>query len=247
MEKYLDLKQEIAQLIKDGKKLYEALEMQEIRGQKDCKDLGYFIINYETWYTKSMVVIKQLSPERYADFTKLYSDEKRKELGHNTYCISDALRTTCNVTCSFGPWTAALCVWRQISMLRACLDRFDNKIYDIQIILQADIFDSEIESAKHLLKMGFLRAAGAICGVIIEKHFSDICKSREVSLKKRSPTIADFNDALKDIAYDVVEWRKIQRLADIRNLCDHNKGREPTKDEVDELISGTERFIKTIF
>ena len=247
MEKYSDLKQNISRLIKDGEKLYVALDMQENNGQKSCKNLNYFILNYETWYTKSIVVIKQLSPERYADFTKLYSNEKRKELKHNTYCISDALRTTYNVSYHYGPWTAALCVLRQITMLQACLDRFDNKVYEIQTILQADIFDSEIESAKHLLKMGFFRAAGALCGVIIEKHFSDVCKSREIPLKKKTPTIADFNDALKDVAYDVVEWRKMQRLADIRNLCDHNKGREPTRDEVDELISGTERFIKTIF
>ena len=66
-------------------------------------------------------------------------------------------------------------------------------------------------------------------------------------MKKKNPTIADFNDALKDNAYDVVEWRRIQRLGDIRNLCDHSKDREPTKDEVEELISGTERTIKTVF
>ena len=60
-------------------------------------------------------------------------------------------------------------------------------------------------------------------------------------------SIADFNDAFKDNVYDTVEWRRIQRLGDIRNLCDHNKDREPTKEELDELIGGTERAIKTIF
>ena len=38
----------------------------------------------------------------------------------------------------------------------------------------------------------------------------------------------------------------IQRLADIRNLCTHPKDREPTKEEVDELISEAERITKTI-
>ena len=66
-------------------------------------------------------------------------------------------------------------------------------------------------------------------------------------IKKKSPTIADYNDVLKDNVYDTVEWRKVQYLGDARNLCGHKKDREPTKDEVEELISGTERIIKTIF
>ncbi len=49
------------------------------------------------------------------------------------------------------------------------------------------------------------------------------------------------------IVYDIVNWRFIQHLGDIRNLCDYNKDREPTKEEVEELINGTEKVIKTIF
>jgi len=94
---------------------------------------------------------------------------------------------------------------------------------------------------------GFLRAAGVVCGVVIEKHFSEVCKNNSISISKKNPTIADYNDALKENVYDILEWRRIQRLGDIRNLCGHNKEREPTKEEVFELISGTERIIKTIF
>jgi len=46
---------------------------------------------------------------------------------------------------------------------------------------------------------------------------------------------------------DVANWRWIQRLGDIRNLCAHAKDREPTKDEVLELVNGVEKCIKTIF
>lgn len=246
MNDYSTLKQEIEKLIKDGEKIYDALNSGG-REQRDSKDLQYFIVHYEPWYTKAYAVVKQLTPDRLTDFTLLYSNPKRKELDVESYCISDALRTITHVNERYGPWTAALCILRQVMMLRACLERFDSKVYDIQTILQADIFDSEIESAKHLLKMGFLRAAGAICGVIIEKHFAEVCRNHSIVIKKRSPTIADYNDAFKDNVYDTVEWRRIQRLGDIRNLCDHNKDREPTKEEVDELICGTERVIKTIF
>ena len=95
--------------------------------------------------------------------------------------------------------------------------------------------------------MGFLRASGAICGVVLEKHFAKVCDNHNITIKKKNPTIADYNDNLKDVIYDTIEWRRIQRLGDIRNLCDHNKDRTPTKEEVDELILGTDRIIKTMF
>lgn len=244
MKDYKVIKSEIDQLIKSGKKIYAALEY---TSRKECADLQFFLVNYEVWYTKALTVVKQITPDRVQDFTLLYSDPKRKALDVGTYCISDALRAIKHYSDRYGPWTAGLCVLRQINMLEVCLERFDSKIFDIQTILQADIFDSELESAKHLLKMGFLRAAGAICGVILEKHFRGVCESRNLVIKKKNPTIADYNDALKDCAYDTVEWRRIQRLGDIRNLCDHSKEREPTKDEVEELISGTERVTKMIY
>jgi hypothetical protein len=42
-------------------------------------------------------------------------------------------------------------------------------------------------------------------------------------------------------------WRFIQHLADITNLCDHNKEREPTEEEVQELIEGVSKVVKTTF
>jgi hypothetical protein len=42
-------------------------------------------------------------------------------------------------------------------------------------------------------------------------------------------------------------WRGIQRLGDLRNLCDHNKNKEPTDTDVLELIDGVEKITKTLF
>lgn len=244
MKDYTEIKNEISQLIGMGRGMFVSLESTQ---PNNCPDMTYFLTNYETWYTKALMLIKQITPDRVSDFVILYSNPQRKEISFSTYCISDALRTLQHPNGWYGPWAAKFCVLSQINMLQACLDKFDSKIYDIQIILQADIFDSEIESAKHLLKMGFLRAAGAICGVVLEKHFKSVCQNWNISIRKNNPTIADYNDALKDCAYDIIEWRKIQHLGDIRNLCDHSKDREPTKEEVEELISGTERVTKTIY
>ncbi len=239
------LKAEINNLIKKGEELGAFLLRD--KETKKYSRLSEFIGQYEIWYTKALSVIKLLAPDRMQDFILLYSNPKRKEINGSNYCVSDALRGIEHLRGEYGPCTATLCVSRQISMLCACLDNLDSTIYNIQAILQADIFDSEIETAKHLLKKGFLRSSGVICGVVLEKHFASVCRVHNIKISKKDPTIATFNDALKDQVYDTIEWRRIQRLGDIRNLCGHNKDREPTAEEVSELISGTERTIMTIF
>ena len=51
--------------------------------------------------------------------------------------------------------------------------------------------------------------------------------------------LSDYNDLLKENdVYDVSMWRKILYLSDVRNKCDHDKGKEPTKEEVKDLIDG---------
>ncbi len=201
-------------------------------------------MEYEGWYTKSLEVIQILQPNRVMDFVGAYKNEKRKAITISDYVISDALKgITFPFEDTFGIVFQLLI--RQVKILDTCLDKFESKIYSLQSVLQADVFDSELDSAKYLLKNGFLRASGAICGVILEKHLGKVCENRNIKLVK-NPKLANYNDALKDNAYDMLEWRRMQRLADLRNLCDHDKQREPTKEEVEELISGTDRVIKTI-
>ena len=85
-------------------------------------------------------------------------------------------------------------------------------------------------------------------GVVLEKHLEQVAKNHNLSLRKKHPTISIWNDFLKEKdVYPVPTWRGIQRLGDLRNLCDHNKDKDPTKDELEELISGVEKATKTLF
>lgn len=137
---------------------------------------------------------------------------------------------------------------QQITIVDSVLAVLDSNLNNIQQLVQADIFDSEIDTAKELLKKGFVRAAGAICGVVLEKHFSTVIDNHSLSLSKKNPSISDYNELLKNQnIIDIPTWRHIQLLGDIRNLCDHDKKQEPTKDQVQTLIEGTDKIIKTVF
>lgn len=240
MGKYDDVKKEIEVLVSEGAKMLSGVAKDAEKKQINT----YFLNHYESWYTKSLYIVQQLASERKGDFVACYKLQKRSGLSCSTYLISDMLQGVGNPEW-FGK--VAYLLSDQLRILESCNERFDSKIYDLEMLLQADVFDSEIESAKHLLKNGFLRAAGAICGVILEKHLAKVCNDRGITILKKDPAIGDYNEKLKDVAYDTIEWRKMQGLADIRNLCDHKKDRDPTTEEVKDLISGTERVIKSIF
>ena len=246
MDNFDSIKEELKSLIAEGEKLLDSIKT--IRnpksGNDEMKDYLYFASNYEQWYSKGIRCVKTVLPDRFDDFCKLYKNEKRKEITRANYTVSDALKGVTRSTVK--PSNAFTNMFSQINILKACLEGFDSKINNIQQLLQYDIFDDEVESAKHLLSKGFLRASGAICGVVIEKHLSSICRNRGISIKKKNPTISDYNDALKDQAYDTIPWRRIQHLGDIRNLCDHSKEREPTKEEIEDLILGVEWLLGTI-
>ena len=136
----------------------------------------------------------------------------------------------------------------QLKILESVRTRFDTSLFDIAQLVRADLFDSELDAARELAKNGFLREAGAIAGVILERHLAQVCANHSVPVRKKDPAINDLNQPLKDAGVlDVPAWRQIQRLGDIRNLCDHNKHREPTKEEVIELIDGVDKISKTLF
>lgn len=210
--------------------------------------------DYQAWYNESLAVIKQLMPERLDDFIMQYKQPKRKnnEISYLNYTISDYLLDLV-VKDNFGQvkvnGTAAVPKFQQqFQIVHSLKNRFESSLYDIKQLVQADMMDSEIESAKLLMKNGFLRAAGAICGVILEKHFATICEKRGIKPFKKNPCINDYNQLLKDEGIlDTVTWRKISYLADIRNLCDHNKKEEPAKEQLIDLIDGTEKIIMTVF
>jgi hypothetical protein len=200
------------------------------------------------------VLIRQLLPDRVDDFARHYEKPKsRKEITYENYTIEDCLQGL-NVTRGYqrdkvvGPDAALPRLEQQIAIVRASKARFESSLFDIRQLVQADIFDSEIEAANHLLKNKFARAAGALGGVVLEKHLGEVCTSHNVVLRKKDPTISDLNDALKAAGViDIPQWRFVQHLGDIRNLCDHSKATEPTDEQVKDLLGGIAKVIKTIF
>ncbi len=209
-----------------------------------------FSDQYQTWYNASLAAIKQLLPDRVDDFVSAYHVDVKKERNITNYGIEDYLLgltlTSLSKESNYGYIRSKFELQYQI--VCSLSDRLDSSLFDIKQLVEADLFDSEIDAAEMLAKNGFLRGAGAICGVVLEKHLKTVANAHSIKLVKKTPTISDLNDVLKNNSViDIAQWRHLQFLGDIRNLCDHDKTKEPTKANLEDLISGTRKVIKTIY
>jgi len=261
-----NLKVEVAKLVKEGADIHAdeiKTKIGSASGAKPSKPkketepsepVWPIELLYQDWYSQSLPVIKQIMPERYVEFVEQYKLEKRKEIDFLNYTISDYL-IGLKVTKGYAKEevvnplkTFSVKFQHQILILRSCLTRLDSALANIQGTLQAELFDDELSAAEDLLKKGHVRAAGALAGVTLERHLATVSQNHTIKFTKRDPTIADLNEELKKQGvYDVPEWRFIQRLADFRNMSVHSKEREPTKAELEEMIQGVQKIVKTVF
>lgn len=221
---------------------------------KELRELGeenLFSLTYHRWYNECLRLIKQLMPERLDDFVGFYNAPKnRKTINLSNYTIADCLigyRVSDFGTILVEPVNGFALFQQQLHILLSLNGCFESSLFNIKELLQADIFDSELDGARVLHKNGFYRAAGALCGVILEKHFAGVCASHAIKMKKAAPGISDYNEKLEEEAVvDNKTYLLIQRLGTIRNLCDHNKKQEPTKEDIEDLINGTDKILHEV-
>jgi hypothetical protein len=262
-------KQDLERLIKDGERVHSAFlkyaygeEFEEAilanfegdkkKAKEFIKGLPDFKRAYQPWYSEALVLIKQLLPDRSLDFARLYEKPKnRKELGFENYRIEDALQglqVTRLGDVKADPKSAHSHLEQQIAIVSSINRRFESSLFEIKQLVQADLFDSELDAARELIKHKFIRAAGAVAGVVLEKHLAQVCENHGVKITKKHPAISDLNEALKAAeVIDVPQWRYNQHLGDIRNLCDHHKTTEPSIEQVNDLITGVAKVIKTLY
>lgn len=234
----------------------KAVSSKELKTTADefLKMLPSFSGEYQRWYSEAIALLRQLLPDRVGDFVRHYEKPKgRKDITYENYRIEDFLQGL-RITRGYKKEvvvnsSAAIPQFRQqLAMVKAAKVRFDSSLFEIRQLVQADLLDSELEAAEVLAKHKFVRAAGALAGVVLERHLSQVCTDRQLPRGKKNPTIADFNEMLKaGGAIDLPQWRFIQHLADIRNLCDHSRSPEPTADQVADLLAGAKKVTKTVY
>ena len=191
-----------------------------------------FETGYQRWFTEARQVVAQLIPHRLDDFERLYrTDPKRKTVQLTNFSIHDWL---IGMRASKNPYTGetpfddlAAVIMRfkaQIDILDSATARFESSLLEIRHLLRADLLDDELAEARDLLRNGYSRAAGAVAGVVLEAHLAQVAASHAITLRKKDPTIGDWNDALRQGIFlaslngnSFSGWRTYETCATIRS------------------------------
>ena len=259
-------KKDLDALIDSGQQLHNAIQHecspQEFarlaktslgdKAKEFIQALPSFKDGYQPWYSEAKALVRQLLPERISDFTRYYEKPKsRKDITFENYTIEDYLQrlsVTRGLSTVVGPDAAIPRFHQQLSIVKSIRERFRSSLFDIRQLAQADLFDSELDAAKELARNRFTRAAGVLAGVVLERHLKEVCGNHGITVRKKDPQISDLNDVLKGAnVIEIPQWRFIQHLGDLRNLCAHDKKSEPTTDQLEDLLAGVAKVTKTIF
>lgn len=130
---------------------------------------------------------------------------------------------------------------RMKSVFIAAMDDYKNGyLTSIKNLIQADVFDSELEQAQELLSNGYKLAAAVIGGVVLETTLRDLCYQNGLAVGKLDKMNADL---AKLGIYNKLQQKRITALADIRNSAAHGKPEEFSDEDVKIMIRDIEQFL----
>lgn len=113
----------------------------------------------------------------------------------------------------------------------------------VRNLVQAEVFDNELDQAKELLSSGYAAAAAVIAGVVLETTLRNMCRDNGILLGKLDKMNADLT---KQGVYNSLTQKRITALAGVRNSAAHGKTEEFSKDDVNSMINEIERFVASI-
>lgn len=124
--------------------------------------------------------------------------------------------------------------------LAAKEDYFGGYLKTTRSLIQAEVFDSELEQANELYRAGYKSPAAIVTGVVLETALRELCDQTGLPHGKLDKMNADLAKVGK---YNKLQQKRITALADIRNSAAHGKPEEFMDKDVEDMLRDIERFI----
>ena len=133
----------------------------------------------------------------------------------------------------------------QIGMIRGVLGKIEMEELRARREISARVSRDEIERAWSLFEDEFIRSAGVIAAVAVERELLTQCEETEGvteynpnhGISRLAQTLYEADQISK------TEWNDLKALASIRETCAHAE--DPSKSAVRRLLSDSEEFIRS--
>jgi hypothetical protein len=111
---------------------------------------------------------------------------------------------------------------------------------ELKLLVQSEVFDSELEQASELLASSYTIAAAVIAGVVLETGLRQMCEDKGLEIANLNKMNADL---AKAGAYNKLVQKQITALADIRNSAAHGHPDQFTDADVRNMIQEVQRIL----
>lgn len=135
-------------------------------------------------------------------------------------------------------------IYPVIGILDGALNDLENGfLLNQEFLVAADVFDSVLEQAKHLLDTGYKDPAAVLGRVVLEDSLKRLARTNGLDDTKKASVI---NTDLKTAnIYNQPQWRQIQAWLDIGNDSAHGNFINFSDDDVKRMLDGIEAFLAT--
>jgi chromosome condensin MukBEF ATPase and DNA-binding subunit MukB len=110
----------------------------------------------------------------------------------------------------------------------------------VRNLIQAEVFSTELDQSRELLRAGYHVAAAVICRVVLETNLITLCKTYSIGPGKLEQMNADLAKAGQ---YNSLVQKRVTALAAVGNSAAHGKVDEFTASDVDSMIPEVEKLI----
>ncbi len=107
-------------------------------------------------------------------------------------------------------------------------------------LIQAEVFDTELEQAQEFLRLNYKVPAAVIAGVVLETTIRELCTKNSIAHGKLDTMNADL---VKAGVYNGIVQKRITHLAAVRNSAAHGNDVEFKTYDVKAMIDEVEQFI----
>jgi hypothetical protein len=119
-------------------------------------------------------------------------------------------------------------------------DYLGGYLLTVRNLVQAELFNDELEQARELLGKGYYIAAAVIAGVVLETRIRQLCIDNNIETGKLNKMNEDL---AKAGIYNALIQKQILALAGIRNSAAHGKTDEFNTDHVKNMIKEIETLL----
>jgi hypothetical protein len=128
-------------------------------------------------------------------------------------------------------------------ILAARDDYASGSLFDLKLLIEAEVFDDLLEQADHLFAAGYFQPAAVVAGSVLEDGLRKLCVAANIVLPER-PKLDWMNaELVKSGKYSKLVQKRITTIADLRNSAAHGKLEDFGASDVEAMLRDVRDFM----